>query len=551
MAKPRVPALAAEGPWRSWLEGKGRRELEGALLDVLPSRPWFRGAARTLRGVEIGEMIPVGEAAAVLLLEVDYADADAETYALPLAFVPDADARQVRRLRRAGSPAVVARLESDVAAGTGLLHDPLGESAFSRRLLAAIAGGERFQGRRGELAAMGSPDLPAIRGEADLDTTPLRTDQSHTSVRFGDRLILKLFRKLEPGVNPDLEIGRFLTEQTDFRNVPRVAGALEIRERRREPTTLGVLREFVPNEGDAWSYTLDALGRYFDRALAAWGREHAPPAIPSGPLTELAEREITADDFERIGTYLPTVRLLGERTAELHVALASGREKDFAPEPFTELYQRSLYDSMRSLTKKSFRLLRQRLASLPQPARAAAEPVLAAEERIVERFRRLMARKLTAERIRIHGDYHLGQVLYTGRDFVILNFEGEPWRPVSERRLKRSPFRDVAGMLRSFQYAAFVKLFEEAAAGIASPESLPVLEGWALFWERWVSAAFLQAYLHRACGASFLPAAAEERAVLLDSYLLERAVHELGSELDDRPGWVRIPLLGIRQILGE
>jgi maltose alpha-D-glucosyltransferase/alpha-amylase len=303
--------------------------------------------------------------------------------------------------------------------------------------------------------------------------------------------------------------------------------------------TLGILQEVIANEGDAWSYTLDALGRFFDRILVSWGNESAPVPVPTEPLGDLARREMTADDFERIGTYVPTVQLLGERTAELHVALASGRGKDFEPEPFSELYQRSLYDSMRTLAKKNLRLLRQRFKSLPEGVQAAAGRVLAAEDEIVERFRRLTSRKLTAERIRTHGDYHLGQVLYTGRDFVILDFEGEPSRSLSERRLKRSPFRDVAGMLRSFQYAAYVRLFEEAAEGVASPESLPALESWALYWERWVSAAFLQAYLRRARSASFLP----------DAYLLEKAVYELGYELNNRPDWVRIPLQGILQIL--
>jgi maltose alpha-D-glucosyltransferase/alpha-amylase len=271
--------------------------------------------------------------------------------------------------------------------------------------------------------------------------------------------------------------------------------------------------------------------------------------LPAGALIDLAAREMSADDFERIGTYVPQARLLAERTAELHIALASGTGKDFEPEPFSELYQRSLYDSMRSLTKKNLRLLRQKLAGLPEAVRGEADWVLGAEERILERLRRLTGRKLAAERIRTHGDYHLGQVLFTGRDFVILDFEGEPSRSLSERRLKRSPFRDVAGMLRSFQYAAYAKLFEEAAAGVASPQVVPALESWALYWERWVSAAFLQAYLRRAQGAAFLPASREEREVLLDSYLLEKAIYEMGYELNNRPDWLRIPLRGIRQIL--
>ncbi|HEY0514239.1 MAG TPA: putative maltokinase, partial [Thermoanaerobaculia bacterium] len=550
-----VPELAIEGPWRSCLEGKGKRDFESLLLDVLPSRRWFAGKARTLRGVEVRSTIPFGVsgggAAVLALLRVDYAEAESEFYALPLAFAPAADAGRLERLRTDGLP-IVARLESDVPEGTGLLYDAFGDPAVARELLAAVEREERFRGERDELAATASPAFAEIRGVGDLEPVPLKAEQSNTSVRFGDRLILKLFRKLEAGVNPDLEIGRFLTEQTDFRHSPRVAGALEIRDRRHEPVTLGILQELIANEGDAWSYTLDALGRFFGRIHMGWGRgEDTPVPVPAEPLVELAERELSADDFERIGTYVPTVRLLAERTAELHVALAAGKGKDFAPEPFSELYQRSLYDSMRSLTKKNLRLLRQRLPALPEAVRPAAAWALAAEDRILDRFRRLTSRKLAAERIRTHGDYHLGQVLYTGRDFVILDFEGEPSRSLSERRLKRSPMRDVGGMVRSFQYAAYVALFEEVSSGVASPDSALALESWALYWERWVSATFLQAYLDRVRGAAFLPPSREELEILLDSYLLEKAIYELGYELNHRPDWVRIPLRGIRQILGD
>ena len=370
-------------------------------------------------------------------------------------------------------------------------------------------------------------------------------------MRFGDRLILKLFRKLEPGVNPDLEIGRFLTDETDFRHVPRVAGALEIRDRRHEPVTLGILQELIANEGDAWSYTLDALGRFFDRVNMGWGTGADPRAeVPAGPLIALAEREMSADDFERIGTYVPTVRLLGERTAELHIALASGRGEGLrAGAVLGALPAVALRLDAHRSPRRTSALLRQRLHALPEAVRPAAEWVLAAEEPILDRFRRLTSRKLAAERIRTHGDYHLGQVLYTGKDFVILDFEGEPARSLSERRLKRSPMRDVAGMVRSFQYAAYVALFEEVSSGVSSPEAGPALESWALYWERWVSAAFLQAYLERVQGARFLPVPAAEREILLDTFLLEKAIYELGYELNNRPDWVRIPLQGIRQIL--
>jgi maltose alpha-D-glucosyltransferase/alpha-amylase len=198
-----------------------------------------------------------------------------------------------------------------------------------------------------------------------------------------------------------------------------------------------------------------------------------------------------------------------------------------------------------------FRLLRQRLDTLTETDRPKAEALIAAESQVIDRYRRLVGQKIAAERIRTHGDYHLGQVLHTGKDFVIIDFEGEPSRSLSERRLKRSPFRDVAGMLRSFHYAAYAKLFEEAAAGVVTaPEALAELETWSIYWERWISAAFLRAYLDRAHGASFMPSTRQELETLLDVYILEKAVYELQYELNNRPTWVGIPLQGIQQILG-
>jgi maltose alpha-D-glucosyltransferase/alpha-amylase len=539
-----LPVL--HGSWES-LVGSSRGELEGALAAVLPARRWLADKAPALRGIRIQDAIPWTEQAHLLLLGIDYAEAEAETYALPVAGG-----------REAPAATVLARWEPDPSSA-GVLYEPLGEPGFSRSLLAMFsdgpADGRRFRSERHELAAVAATGFAELRGTGDLEPG-LLGEHRNALLRFGDRLVLKLFRRLEPGINPELEIGRFLSEKTTFRNVPRVAGWLEIRPRSGEPITLGVLQELIANEGDAWRFTLDALGRYFERAMTGWGHGgHGPAPVPIEPLAELAARQPTADDAERLGTYLPLVRLLGERTAELHLALASVREKvpenkDFAPEPFSELYQRSLYDSMRTQAKRSFRLLAQRLDRLRPAERAAAERVLAHEEAVIERFRRIVGAKLSAERIRIHGDYHLGQVLYTGRDFVILDCEGEPWRSLSERRLKRSPFRDVAGMLRSFHYAAAAQLAEEAAAGVVTAEALRELESWALYWERWVSAAFLGAYLERARGASFLPPSRDEAATLLDAYVLEKALHELVHELNGRPDWVAIPLQGVLQILG-
>jgi maltose alpha-D-glucosyltransferase/alpha-amylase len=335
-------------------------------------------------------------------------------------------------------------------------------------------------------------------------------------------------------------------EESDWREV---TGSLEYRSEIGEPRTLAILQGFVPNEGDAWRYTLDSLERYFERAVARIGDATNLP-LPERPILALVEEKIPPPAHEAIGTYLETARLLGERTAQLHLALVSEPDDPiFSPEPFTPFYQRSLYQSMRNLKAQVFQVLRRSLRDLPAPARAEAQRVLDLDAEILKRFRAVVDRKIGAVRTRIHGDYHLGQVLHTGKDFVIIDFEGEPARPLSERRIKRSPLRDVCGMLRSFHYAVQSALQRRVEAGQARTEDLPRLEPWARLWHGWVSSAFLKKYLRVSGKAAFLPRGRGDLAVLLNAYLLEKAIYELGYELNNRPSWVRVPLQGILNLV--
>jgi maltose alpha-D-glucosyltransferase/alpha-amylase len=380
----------------------------------------------------------------------------------------------------------------------------------------------------------------------------MQAEQSNTSVVYGDRLILKIYRRLEEGVNPDVEIGRFLTEQREFANTPPVAGALEYRPRGGAPMTLGLLQGYVANQGDAWSMTLDTLGRYFERVLTE--QMSPPPDAPrdSATLLELARAGLPELVCQQLGTYAERARLLGRRTAELHLALAdAGQDSAFAPEPFTPFYQRSLYQSMRGQAARAMELLRKSIARLPEETRADARRVLEREPQIAARFRAVIERKIGGLRTRYHGDYHLGQVLFTGKDFVIIDFEGEPARPLSERRLKRSPLRDVAGMLRSFSYAAYTALLELSSGAQIRPEDRAAAECWANHWSRWVSVAFLGAYLETAGQAAFLPRDPAELALLLDAFTLDKALYELAYELNNRPDWLCAPVNGILQLVSE
>jgi maltose alpha-D-glucosyltransferase/alpha-amylase len=252
---------------------------------------------------------------------------------------------------------------------------------------------------------------------------------------------------------------------------------------------------------------------------------------------------------ELIGTYLESARLLGRRTAELHLALAAATDPNFAPEPFTDFYRQSLYHGMVGLTSASMLVLRRGTRQLPEPQQAEARRVLALEGDIKKRFEAIRDRRIHAMRIRLHGDLHLGEFLYTGRDFVLIDFEGAPHRPLSERRIKRSPLRDCATMLRSFHYISHGALHGQIPGVPTRAEHKPVLEGWARFWNRWVGLAFLREYLETAGSAPFLPKTRENLGVLLYTYLLEKAVHEVAYEAQNRPEWLPVPIQGILQLM--
>jgi len=361
-------------------------------------------------------------------------------------------------------------------------------------------------------------------------------------------LILKLFRMLDPGVNPDLEVGRMLDEHAHFAHTPPLAGWLEYHAGRDEPSTVGVLHGFIPNQGDAWTHAQGELGQYFERALTYKGRT---VELPTKPLVNLVAEERPGPMVtEAIGAFLETAGLLGRRTAELHVALAAATDDpSFAPELYSTLLQRSEYQSMRNLAGQVFRLLRARLAFLPETERAKASSLLSNQEVVTARFQEYLRRRFTVTRIRTHGDLHLGQVLHTGKDFAIIDFEGEPARPLSERRRKRSALRDVSGMLRSFHYAAMGSMLEHLRTGTLSPNMLDTLGPWARLWQVWASWAYLKEYLKAAEGADFVPRDREELRILLDAFLLDKAIYELSYELNNRPDWLTIPLQGVSQVL--
>jgi maltose alpha-D-glucosyltransferase/alpha-amylase len=443
-----------------------------------------------------------------------------------------------------------------------------GESAS-----AAVPGsqpqGESAAATVGQLEARASTTLA---NAGDLGNLPSRigsAEQSNTSILYGKQLILKLFRRLQPGENPDVEIGRFLTEVAHFPQIAPFFGEISVTPAGAgAPTTVAMLQGLVANEGDGWQWMLDQLAAFF----ASVAKLPAPPE--SSAPSFLHEREPLREALEHARPSLEAAALLGRRTAEMHLALAVPTANPaFAAEP---LIAADLANDARRIDAQitsTLEALKLKLSTLKDLTADDAGLLLSRRIDLFARANAITATTPSGQRIRIHGDYHLGQTLCTPvsesqpetqqGDFVILDFEGEPARPLAERRQKQCPLKDVAGMIRSFSYAAHSGLEQyESASGERSPDSAPVaspkatldarlgaeLQAWALLWQNSVSAEFLRAYRKTIAANPALLPLPEQAQALLTAYVLEKALYELLYELNNRPAWLRIPLAGILKL---
>jgi maltose alpha-D-glucosyltransferase/alpha-amylase len=529
---PTITCASAE----SLLFGEDRVALEDALPAFLDTRHWFAGRAFRVSAIRIEEAVALG-GAFLLIARVEYSDRDPDEYVIPLALV---DAIVETGAGRLPSPqAMVAWLK--MPGGDAVLVDAMEDPGAARAILTAIVDKRRATGLHGVVEA--TPYVPLDAPAAE----PTNISAAHTAaaIRYGDRYLLKMFRRLEAGVNPELEIPRVIDARAPG-VVPAVVGAIEYRRRGAAPGTLAVLQAFVPNEGTAWTHAREELRRYFERTLTRH-RQDPPPERTALPLLQLAQAETPPAAREAIGAYLDLAALMGRRIAQMHIALASNSDDpSFAPEPYSALDRRSKYQSMRNLVGRSLRVLRGALGRLPPEAARLGQTLVDGHDRMLKIFEPFLHNRWSGLRIRTHGDLHLEQVLYTGKDFVIIDFEGPPAETLAERRRKHECLRDVAGMIRSFHYAAFTALLEQS---VVRPEDRSIAEPWADAWYRWVSSAFLRSYLEATVGMPFL-ATAEDQRLILDSHLIRRALFELGDELAHTAQTVAIPLSALVELAG-
>jgi len=525
---PEMHTLVLPQGWSSLTAGAAHKVLEERVLpEYLSARRWFAAKDKSSPSIAFAALAEFSFGSESALLGVGDIDigngAEIQRYGLPLAIAWEED---IEERPATIAPYVLARVRR--ASRVGLLYDALASDAFVQEIVAAIRDGRTLECAKGGRLAFAP--TRAFPGETDLAALPVQRtlhEQSNTSVRLGDAMVLKMYRRLQGGIHPEIEIGTHLTEVARYDGAPAVLGSVTHVDQAGQPTVLAILSAFVPNQGDGWAVTLDYLRRFFEEA-------------------DLLAPEALEESGERHKAYLFRVEALGRRVAELHRALGeSADDPAFRPEPVTEKDIAAWRSRLRQQERMAHQALQHLRPKMAGESRALAQAVSKAAPALVKRIGAALAAKAGLTKIRCHGDLHLGQVMAVQDDFVIVDFEGEPAHPLNLRRRKHSPVRDIAGMIRSFDYAAASALDERAAI---RPESRNTLQPWSNEWRRLAKQAFLAGYRGAIGDCSAFPGEDGPFKTMLDLFVLEKALYEIAYEAANRPDWVHIPLAGVMEV---
>ncbi|MBV8811901.1 MAG: maltose alpha-D-glucosyltransferase [Acidobacteriaceae bacterium] len=549
VGKLRVPVVAVPVLADVW-EPETRASIAAILPRFLQSRPWFRSKDRRFRSIELTEAASVlGGRYRLVFVHAEYTTGDPDDLLVPMGLVTG---DEMQSIRDTYPNALIADLR-DSSGAEGLLYAAIHRNEFCRALLDIFARRRRYSGEQGTILANPTRQFKNPGNTKRDDFAPeLQVSEVASTVKFGDRFILKLLRSIEAGPHPGSELSEALTNQSPpFRNAPPFAGSLEYVPETGESTTIGVLHVFVPNQGTAWQQTRDRLVEFVQRGRAL---DEPKPDLQSSAPTNIYALGFAMSDppplaTSLIGPYLALAETMGKRVAEMHIALGRIDDPAFASEPFNDFYRQSLFHACIGLTSRRLEFIRQRYADMQPEVMLLAAKVLDQENAIVAKFRAIYEQRPSSVRQRFHGRLHLGHLLITGDDVVIFDFEGDPDQHLSSRRIKRCPLRDVASMLVSFGYAAQTTvrriLFEEGNDSVLRAE----LRALGRFWYSHVSAAFIRGYWRAAERAPYLPPQQADQQILLDTYLLERALLDVRADIQDKPELSGMPFRVILHLL--
>lgn len=547
-----LPTLVVAESWNELFTGRGLRSLAAVMPSLLGRTRWFAGRHRVVSSVEIPDVVPVADGRGrpstwLCLVHVDYESGEPDTYVVPLVAESTDDAVNVLTDR---PDTALAWVEVQASGERLLLADALGNDRFVASLPSVFQRRRVFRsGTNAEVRATSSSSFrKLLAGSDDLPAVRVDGDHSNSNRIYGNQFVLKLFRRAQEGINPELEVGRFLTD-AGFSNAPAVLGAIEYHGDGGEPRTLALVNNYIPNEGDAWRYTVDRLELFFEGVLAA-----PPLSLPAEPTVAAVVGGIPLAGEgldEYIGPYLDSATQLGRRLGELHLCLAGGTDPGFVPEPFTTLWQRSLYQSMRSRLGPTMALLDSRRNRLPDGLDGAVDRLLGATAVADTMLGEVRTHRFDASRIRVHGDLHLGQVLLSGRDWVFLDFEGEPSRSPTERRIKRSSVVDLAGLIRSLDYAVHHALVVVSERGSLRPDVHEVAAACGRVWQWRVTSELIGGYRNAVAGSGIVPDDTGEFSRLLEPLLVDRLLQEIRHHVVADPQRAGVSIRSLDRLLAS
>jgi maltose alpha-D-glucosyltransferase / alpha-amylase len=525
---PEFATLVMSEGWSALTAGRTKTIFEDDVLRAyLPLRRWYAAKDTKLKSATITSSCPIKGADGgwlMTILDTHFADdRPAQRYMVPL----KADWREIHTLPATTQALTLARLRKGSREGT--LYDAAADESFTLAVIEAVKHGAEHEATNGTIKFVPTHALAEREAPEHLVVRMLGVEQSNTSLLVEDYLVLKFYRRLTSGVHPEVEMGRFLTDTAGFKNVPPLLGSMEFVDRSGEQTAIGCLHGFVRNQGDGWAYTQTYLARFLDECVVL-------------PAEELAARKGVHD------VYLAQMQQLGLRTAGLHRALCTPTsDPAFKPERLTNADLKTYLQYVRESGNAALKALSDRVKSLPEDIRERAEALLDKKKQVAAAVGAGLPSSLETMKSRYHGDYHLGQVVVMQNDFYILDFEGEPTRGLEERRQKHTPLRDVAGLLRSLDYAAWAAL-ERIATD--HPDRRDLLVPHVVAWRDACCAAFLGSYQETIAGCATYPGDTKAAAALLNLAMLEKLFYEIKYELANRPAWLGIPLAGAIAALG-
>lgn len=514
--------LSSKQAWKNIQDDK--EMLKDFEINILPpymnTCRWFAGKARLQEKFTIKysmEILIKDSIALLFIIEVRYHDGETENYLLPISFIDSTHTQDI-------APKGILTL-AYINEKRGLVVDAIYDERFQQALFAHVAHAENVsQKENGKIEFNRGKGLAGEDIKGEISSRVLPVDSSNSAMTFGDKYFLKLYRKLFEETNPEVDMVEFITENSDFAYIPAFAGSIVWKREGKPDVTLGMMQRMVENEADSWVQT----GEQLDSFVEAF----------------------TDKNFSIKENVFDQVELLAQRTAEMHLALyAPEADEMFSPSSFNDDYRQFIHKRLSDLLERRYNLLIDNYTKITDPVtQKLAWDFMESKELIDEFAKQILTKSIDSQRIRIHGDYHLGQVLATKNDYIIIDFEGEPESTITDRKIKHSPLKDVAGMIRSYHYAISAKMFNDPETANLDPVRVQTA---ADRWYKLIQQTYMEKYLDTFGKPHPLFKNNNEINFLMLIYLLEKAVYELGYEISYRPDWVKIPLKGIVNVIRE